>query len=55
MNHTDNWFAGWDDPSDNKAIQLGISLWNDFGASLTLESFFISVLCTNNLATRGPK
>ncbi len=51
----DNWFAGWDDPSDNNAIQFGISLWNDFGASLTLESFFISVLYSNNLATRGPK
>lgn len=51
----DNWLANWDDPFDNVAIQLGISLWDRSGSSLSLANFYYSILSSSGLALNNQK
>jgi RHS repeat-associated protein len=48
----DNWAAAWDDSSDNAAIQLGISLWNQYGLTVRPADLYLAVLAEQRLATR---
>jgi len=48
----DNWVASWDDPSDNAAIQIGISLWNQYGLSVKPADIYLAVLEAPRLATQ---
>jgi len=48
----DNWAASWDNPSDNAAIQIGVSLWNQYGLSVKPADLYLAVLEAPRLATQ---
>jgi RHS repeat-associated protein len=48
----DNWAASFDDPSDNAAIQIGITLWNRYALSVKPADVYLAVLEAPRLATR---
>lgn len=47
----DNWLAGWDQPSDNAAIQIGIRLWDQYGLAVRPADLYLAVLEEPRLAT----
>ena len=39
-----SFLSSWDEPSDTASIQLGISLWQQYGLNVTPEDFYLAIL-----------
>ncbi len=49
---TDNWLSGWDDPSDNAAIRIGMQLAATHGTNLYPVDIYLAVKDDPNLASK---